>query len=104
MSEFKNVTVVREANVYFGGGVISRTVLFADGTKKTLGAMQPGEYEFNTGAAEIMEIMSGELDVLLPGAKEWKTIKGPASFDVPANSKFTMKVRTVSDYCCSFVS
>jgi uncharacterized protein YaiE (UPF0345 family) len=104
MSEFKNVTVVREANVYFGGQVISRTVLFADGTKKTLGAMLPGEYEFSTGAAEIMEIMSGELDVLLPGAKEWKAIKGPESFEVPANSKFTMKVKTVSDYCCSFLS
>jgi len=37
MSEFANVTVVREANIYFNGGVVSHTVLFADGTKKTLG-------------------------------------------------------------------
>ncbi len=104
MSEFKNVTVVREANIYFGGGVISRTVIFADGTKKTLGAMQPGEYEFSTGAAEIMEIMSGELEVLLPGKAAFEKVVGPASFDVPANSRFTMKVKTVSDYCCSFLS
>jgi purine/pyrimidine-nucleoside phosphorylase len=103
MSEFKGVTVVKKANIYFGGGVTSRTVQFADGTKKTLGIMQPGEYEFSTGDAEIMEIMAGELDLLLPGTSEWVSIKGGESFDVPANSVFRMKVRTVSDYCCSFV-
>ena len=103
MSEFKNVTVVKKANVYFNGGVVSRTVLFPDGTKKTLGIMQPGEYEFSTGDKEIMEIMAGELEVMLPGAASWKKITGGESFDVPANSKFTMKVKTLSDYCCSFV-
>ena len=103
MSEFKNVTVVKEANVYFNGGVVSRTVLFPDGSKKTLGFMQPGEYEFSTGDKEIMEIMAGELDVMLPGASSWKRFSGGESFDVPANSKFTMKVKTLSDYCCSFV-
>lgn len=104
MSEFNNVTVVREANVYFDGGVTSRTVLFADGSKKTLGIMQPGEYEFGTAAAEVMEILAGELEVLLPGTQTWQLVKGGESFDVPANSKFTMKVKSVTDYCCSFVS
>jgi len=56
MSEFKDVTVVREANIYFNGAVASHTILFGDGTKKTLGIMQPGEYTFNTGAPELMEI------------------------------------------------
>ncbi len=37
MSQFENVTVVREANIYFDGKVTSRTVIFKDGTKKTLG-------------------------------------------------------------------
>jgi purine/pyrimidine-nucleoside phosphorylase len=104
MSEFKNVTVVREANVYFDGGVTSRTILFADGTKKTLGIMLPGEYEFGTGSAEVMEILAGELEVLLPGSQNWQAVKGGESFEVPANSKFTMKVKTVADYCCSFLS
>jgi uncharacterized protein YaiE (UPF0345 family) len=104
MSEFKNVTVVREANVYFDGGVTSRTILFADGTKKTLGIMLPGEYEFGTGSAEVMEILAGELDVLLPGSQSWQAVKGGESFEVPANSKFTMKVKTIADYCCSFLS
>jgi hypothetical protein len=103
MSEFKNVTVVREANVYFDGKVTSRTVLFGDGSKKTLGVMLPGEYEFGTGDKEIMEIFSGDLDVLLPGEKTWKTIAGGQSFEVAANAKFKLKVRKLSDYCCSFI-
>jgi len=103
MSEFKNVTVVKKANVYFDGKVVSRTVLFPDGSKKTLGIMQPGEFEFSTNDKELMEIMAGELDVMLPGAKAWKPVKGGEAFEVPANSKFTMKVKTLSDYCCSFI-
>ncbi len=103
MSEFKNVTIVKKANVYFDGKVVSRTVLFPDGSKKTLGVMQPGEYEFSTGDREIMEILSGELDVLLPGQSTGKAVRGGESFEVAAHSKFTMKVKKLSDYCCSFV-
>jgi uncharacterized protein YaiE (UPF0345 family) len=103
VSEFSNVTVVREANIYFDGNVASHTVLFADGSKKTLGVMLPGEYEFSTGKAEIMEILSGELELLLPCSQQWRSVKGGQSFNVPANSSFTMQVKVVSDYCCSFV-
>ena len=103
MTEFQNVTVVKKANIYFDGKVVSRTVVFADGSKKTLGIMQPGEYEFSTGDKEIMEILSGELDVSLPGADGWKAVKGGESFEVPTNAKFTVKVKSLTDYCCSFV-
>lgn len=102
MSQFENVTVVREANIYFDGNVTSRTVLFGDGSRKTLGIMLPGEYEFGTEAAEIMEIMAGELDVCLPGG-DWQEIKGGESFEVPANSKFQLKIRKPTDYCCSYL-
>ena len=103
MSQFKNVTVVREANIYFDGMVTSRTVMFADGSKKTLGVMLPGEYEFSTSDKEIMEIFSGDLEVLLPGESIWKTIKKGESFEVASNSRFKLKVRTLTDYCCSFI-
>jgi uncharacterized protein YaiE (UPF0345 family) len=103
MSEFNNVTVVREANIFFSGAVTSRTVIFSDGSKKTLGIMQPGEYTFNTAAAEIMEILSGELDVKLPGKDGWLRVVGGESFQVPADSAFTMRVKSISDYCCSFL-
>ncbi len=103
MSEFKNVTVAREANVYFDGKVTSRSILFPDGSRKTLGIMLPGEYEFNTGDKEIMEIMSGDLEVLLPGAEDWQSVSGGESFEVPAQSKFGLRIKSITDYCCSFV-
>jgi len=106
MSEtFENVSVIKKANVYFDGQVTSRTVVFADGSKKTLGFMQAGDYEFGTEAAELMEMLGGEMDVKLAGADEWLTYKEGESFNVPANSKFALKVKSAgADYCCSYLS
>ncbi len=103
MSEFNNVTVVKEANVYFDGKVTSRKIVFSDGTHKTLGIMFPGKYEFGTDDKEIMEIMSGELDVLVSEDEGWKTVKGGEQFEVPAKSKFSLEVKSLTDYCCSYV-
>ena len=103
MSEFNNVTAVKEANIYFDGKVTSRTLKFEDGSVKSLGIMLPGEYEFGTADKEIMEILSGELEILLPGSEKWVTITGPQSFEVPAHSKFGVKVNTITDYCCSYI-
>jgi purine/pyrimidine-nucleoside phosphorylase len=103
MSEFKNVTVIREANVYFKGKVTSRTVLFGDSAKKTLGVMQPGKYTFDTAKKEVMEILAGSLDVLLPGSKSWQTFTAGQTFEVPAKSDFKLKVKTLTDYCCSYL-
>jgi len=103
MSDFKNVTVVRKANVYFDGRVTSRTILFPNGTKKTLGVMMPGDYEFNTGQKEVMEIQRGEVDVWLPGAKDWQIFREGSSFDVPAGASFKLRVKSLVDYCCSYL-
>ncbi len=102
MAEFTNVTVVKKANIYFEGKVTSRTVVFPDGSKKTLGIMLPGDYEFGTAEKEIMEIIAGDLEVLMPGSGEWKQVKGGETFEVPAQSKFGLKIKTVTDYCCSY--
>lgn len=99
---FENVTVVKKANVYFDGRVTSRNVLFPDGTRKTLGFMLPGEYEFGTAAPEFIEILSGEMDILLPGSKEWQAVREGQSFNVPANSKFKLILKGSVDYCCSY--
>lgn len=103
MSQFNNVSIVREANIYFDGQVTSRSIIFQDGTRKTLGVMPPGEYEFNTDEKELVEIMSGKLDVLLPDC-EWQSIQGGETFEVPAKSKFQLKVIDIADYCCSFIA
>jgi uncharacterized protein YaiE (UPF0345 family) len=102
MSEFKQVTIIKKANVYFDGKVTSRTILFPDGTKKTLGIMLPGDYEFSTEDREFMELLAGDLEVLLPGCDRWQTVQGGDSFEVPARSKFNLKVKSITDYCCSY--
>ena len=104
MSEFKGVTIVKKANIYFDGKVTSRSVIFPDGSRKTLGIMLAGEeYEFNTDEKEIMEIISGELEVLLPQEDGWRTVNGGESFEVPAGAKFGLKIKQVTDYCCSYI-
>lgn len=101
-NEFKNVTVTKKANIYFHGKVSSRNILFPDGTRKTLGFMLPGEYEFGTGERETIEILEGEVSVLLPDSMEWGNYSVGQTFNVPANSKFNIKLRIPVDYCCSY--
>jgi uncharacterized protein YaiE (UPF0345 family) len=50
-----------------------------------------------------MEIVAGDLQVLLPGETEWTTIQGEGEFTVPANAKFKLKVAAVTDYVCSYI-
>ena len=102
MSTYKNVEIIKAANIYFDGKVTSRIIKLNDGSTKTLGIMMPGEFEFSTEKHELMEILTGEMNVLLPGSDRWKTIQGGESFEVPAKSIFKLKVNSVVDYCCSY--
>lgn len=102
MEQFEGITAVKKANVYFDGKVTSRTIRFKDGTTKTLGYMLPGEYEFNTQAPEVMEILSGDCEVLLLSGGQWQKFGTGTSFNVAGNSKFKIKVANGLDYCCSF--
>lgn len=102
MSDYKNVSINKSANIFFDGKVTSRSIEFEDGSRKTLGIMLIGEYQFNTVHKEIMEINSGELEYKLP-AEDWKKIIAPDKFEVPANSKFEIKIISLVDYCCSFI-
>lgn len=103
MEHFDKVTVIKKANIYFDGKVTSRTVLFENGEKKTLGIMMPGEYEFGTADKELMEILCGNLDVKLPGSDEWHTYREGESFEVKADSRFKLTVKEITDYCCSYI-
>ncbi len=103
MTELKNISMIKEVNVYYDGKVTSRAITLEDGTKQTLGVMLPGEYTFETQAAEIMEMMSGELEIRLPGESEFRKLNTPHTFNVPANASFDLKIKTVTDYCCSYI-
>ena len=103
--QFDNVSVVCKANVYFNGGVVSHTVKFGDGSKKTLGMIFPGNYNFNTDAPEKMEIIAGECKVRLKGAANWTSYAAGTAFDVPGKSSFDISVeKGQAEYICSFLS
>ena len=104
MHTFPNVTVDAKANVYFDGRVVSHTILFQDGTKKTLGLIYPGKFHFGTAAPERMEIITGHCEVVLDGTTEPLVISAGSSFDVPGNSGFTIRVdEYICEYICSFL-
>lgn len=102
MSQFDNVSVVKKANVYFDGKCISHTVLFPDGSRKTVGVIFPSALTFNTAAPEIMEIIAGSCRVRLAGETEWKTYGAGESFQAPGNSRFDIKTTGLLDYVCHF--
>ena len=101
--DFQNVSVDKISNIYFDGRVTSRNIKFQDGSYKTLGVMLEGEYEFNTSKKEIMEIISGEIHVYLPDSKDWKIFLDNSTFEVSANSFFKVKVKKITNYCCSYI-
>jgi uncharacterized protein YaiE (UPF0345 family) len=104
MSSFSNVTVDAKANVYFDGKVVSHTVRFDDGSKKTLGLIYPGKFHFGTGAPERMEIIAGSCQVVLDGTSETITVEDGSHFDVAGNSGFTITVEDgICEYICSFL-
>lgn len=102
MSQFDNVGVVKKANVYFDGRCVSHTVIFPDGTKKTIGVIFPSSLTFSTGAPEIMELNAGVCRVRLKGQSEWATYVSGQQFSVPANSSFDIETLELLDYVCHF--
>lgn len=102
MDNYKNVDVNKLANIYFEGKVISRNIFLKDGSKKTLGVMLPGEYEFNTESREFMEIISGKLNLKLKDDKDWKLITDGMDFNISKNSSFKVKVLELVNYSCSY--
>jgi hypothetical protein len=103
MSQFDNVAVIKQANVYFDGKCVSHTVQFADGTKKSVGVILPATLTFNTGAPEIMETVAGACRVKLAGESAWTAYGAGQSFSVPGNSSFDIEVTGEPyHYVCHF--
>jgi len=101
--EFKGVTAVAKANVYFDGKVVSHTILLADGAKKTLGLIYAGEFHFGTDAPERMDIVAGACRVRLDGTTDWQEYGAGTFFKVPGKSGFDISVASgIAEYVCSF--
>lgn len=100
--QFDGVSIVKRANVYFDGKCVSHTLLFKDGSRKSIGVIIPSTLTFKTGAPETMEINAGVCKVRLPGATDWRTVRAGESFDVPGNAAFDIETLETLDYVCHF--
>lgn len=90
-----------KTNEYFDGKV--KSIAFQTETlPATVGVMAPGDYEFGTAAKEKMTVVSGTLSAKLPGASEFQTFAAGDSFDLPADSKFSVKVACETAYLCLY--
>lgn len=102
MTQFDQVSVVKQANIYFDGACVSHTVLFADGTRKSLGVIFPATLTFGTAAPETMEINAGACRIRLAGEESWAEYGAGQSFDVPGDSSFDIEVTETLDYVCHY--
>ncbi|TCJ30197.1 pyrimidine/purine nucleoside phosphorylase [Nocardioides jejuensis] len=102
MTQFDNVSVTKQANVYFDGKCVSHSIVLEDGTKKSVGVILPSTLLFTTGAPEIMELLAGACRVRLAGSEEWADYAGGQSFDVPGDSSFDIEVTETLHYVCHF--
>ncbi len=102
MSQFDNVSVVKKGNVFFDGKCMSHSVLFPDGTRKTVGVILPSTLTFNVSTPELMEITSGTCRVKIGEEPAFKTYTAGDQFSVAANSRFEFEANEVVNYVCSF--
>ena len=104
MSEqFNNVSVVKKANIFFEGKCVSHSVLFPDGTRKTVGVIMPdSKLTFNVSTPELMEITSGTCQVKIAGEKTFTPYTAGTSFSVAANGSFEIHTTDIVNYVCSF--
>lgn len=102
--QFQGVTVMTKANIYFEGKVLSHTLLFPDGTRKTLGLIHPCAVYFGTERAERMEIVSGECRIQREGQSVWENYAGGQTFEIPAQSGFHIEVKQgLCEYICTYL-
>jgi uncharacterized protein YaiE (UPF0345 family) len=103
MSQFDNISVIKKANVYFGGKCVSHTIRFADGSNKSVGVIMPGNtLTFKTGVPEIMETVSGFCRYRLKGG-DWQPCGERQKFSVPGDSSFDIEVTGEPyHYVCHF--
>lgn len=88
-------------NEYFDGNVKSIGLENTEG-KSTVGVMAKGEYEFGTSTIELMTLISGSWDILLPGEAEWKNYAVGETFEVAKDQKFKLIVKEDSAYLCQY--
>ncbi len=90
-----------DVNEYFDGKV--KSIAFQTSTlPATVGVMAKGEYTFGTSQKEYMTVVSGELQVKLPGAETFQSFVDGDTFIVEANESFDLIVPQDTAYLCKY--
>ena len=89
-------------NTYFEGKV--QSIGFErNGRGHTVGVVDVGEFHFDTGGAERMTVLSGELAVRLPGGGDWRIYPAGTAFEIGAKSGFDVRAQAPVAYLCEFL-
>jgi purine/pyrimidine-nucleoside phosphorylase len=88
-------------NEYFEGNVKSIAFTTADGPA-TVGVMAAGEYEFGTDTVEVMTVVTGEMEIKLPGSDEWQCFVAGDQFEVEKNVRFGVRIQADTSYLCLY--
>jgi purine/pyrimidine-nucleoside phosphorylase len=88
-------------NEYFSGTVKSLSIENTEG-KSTVGVMDAGQYTFGTSSVEYMTVISGQIDVMLPGADNWATYSKGETFRVEAGTEFKLIIKEQAAYHCLY--
>ena len=92
-----------KVNEYFDGNV--KSIGFEiHYEKSTIGVMESGSYQFNTGSAERMTVIKGALTIQLANEDDWHTYQQGQSFLVAEHSSFKLQVNVPTAYLCEFIS
>lgn len=90
-----------DVNEYFEGRV--KSIAFDTASlPATVGVMNIGDFTFGTNCREIMTVVSGKLEVQLPGSAEWQTFIAGQTFEVEADQSFNVKVTEQTAYLCLY--
>jgi uncharacterized protein YaiE (UPF0345 family) len=102
MSQFDQVSVVKQANVYFDGKCVSHTVVLTDGSRKTLGVILPSTLALHDRRAGSHGRRRRQLPRAPRDESQWTTYAAGESFSVPADSSFEIACDDPYHYVCHF--
>ena len=101
--ELLDIKVTTKANIYWNGKVVSRTCYRKDGSKFTLGIITAGTYTFDVCDKEVVSLIAGEAEIILPDETEWRVVKTPDVFEIPAHSKYQIRTPETVEYLCDYI-
>jgi len=89
-------------NSYFDG-LVQSVGFERNQQRATVGVIAPGEYRFNTAAAERMTVISGVLEARLD-TSTWHRYPAGTAFEVAANNAFDVRApEGPAAYLCEFL-